>query len=150
MSRELIYRNIAYFCALFLVVGLFIDFKDDNASAIFDLVYDFVAISTFTFAYLWNKRLILLIGLGFYAIDWNMDLLINPIIQVDNQTILNSQIGWISLGFNLVGYTCLLVGFANKFNHRILTKVVNLDIRATISLILIFTLLFQMIFRIVV
>ena len=147
MNKVIIYRNIAYFCALLLIIGLFIDIKDPDTDAIFELVYDILALITFTFAFLWIKRTVLLIGLIFYTIDFNIDLIFNPLLPAYNQVILTSTLKWIGIGFNLLGYICLLLGFWNKFDNKFLISEPRFRIKSTLIFIVVATLITQIALR---
>ncbi len=145
--KETHYKSIAYVCSLFLIFGLFIQFDNEVKEAIFDLLYDLIAITTFTFAYLWQKRRILLIGLALYAVSWNVDLLTNPLTMIQNHYFLDLNLSIIGLVFNASGLVCLIVGFMEKFQHDYLTKRIEIDLKVVVGLILGFSGIFQLLVR---
>lgn len=150
MNDRLNYRSVAYLCSLFLIVGLFLQFDNETKQSVFDLIYDLTAITTFTFAYLWLKRRILLIGLVFYGISWNIDLLTNPLITLESQMLISVNVSLISLIFNAIGLLCLLIGFFENFKHDYLTKEIDLNIRSVIGFLIGFTILIQFTIRTII
>ncbi len=145
--KETHYRSVTYICSLLLIFGLFIQFDNEINEAIFDLLDDLIALITFTFAYLWLKRRILLIGLAFYAISWNVDLLLNPLTMLQNQYLLEFNLSRIGLAFNALGLICLIVGFIEKFQHDYLTKRIEIDIKVVVGLLLGLTGIVQLLVR---
>jgi len=124
-------------------MGLFINIEDPIKDGIFDIIYDFIAMTTFTCAYLWIKRRILLLGLILYTIDFNIGLIFNPIISINNTASITMTLHWIGFGFNLAGFVCLLLGFWTKFNNDYLTSEPKFGLIQTLILIVLLTGLIQ-------
>ena len=82
MNREVAFKNIAIFCGLLLIIGLFVTFNEPNKEHLFQLIYHSIGMTTCTFAYLGYKREIIFIGLIFYLVSFNIKLLTNPILPI--------------------------------------------------------------------
>jgi hypothetical protein len=145
--KEKHYKSVAYICSLFLIFGLFIQFDNEVKDAMFDLLYDIIAVTTFTFAYLWLKRRIMLIGLVLYAISWNVDLLLNPLTMIQNHYLLELNLSSIGLVFTFSGVVCLIVGLIGKFEHDYLTKRIEIDLKVVVGLLLGLTGIVQLLVR---
>jgi hypothetical protein len=147
VNKESVYRNITLFCVLPLIIGLFVNVKDPVKDAKIDLLYDVIALLTYTFAFLWIKRRILLIGLVLFLIDFNIRLIFNPIILIHNTAILTMTLKWIGMGFNFLGFICVLIGFWNRLDNNYLISEPKFGLRPTFTLIIFFTLIFQLTIR---
>ena len=117
MYKETTYRNIAYFSGLLLIIGLFVTVAYPVKPGIIDLIYGFTALTTITSSFLWLKRKLIFIGLLFYIISFNIDLLLNPVSSPG----LGFQLkflywpGAISSG---IGVALLILGLWNKINDK--------------------------------
>ena len=102
---------------MFLVIGLFITITDQTIKAIFDLFYEFVALTTFTSTFLWLKRKLIFIGLIFYLLSFNIELFFNPLIRPDSD-FLTITLKWVGTIFNGIGVVFLLLGLWDKINKK--------------------------------
>ena len=134
MNRDITYRSVAYISGLILIIGLFVTISDQTKKGIFDLFYEFVALTTFTSAFLWLKRKLIFIGLIFYLLGFNIDLLFNPLIRPD-LVFLTMTLKWIGTIFNGIGVVFLLLGLWDKINNKPWNR---LDLRLSVILIIIF------------
>lgn len=147
-SRESYYKSITYFASIALIIGLFLEFKNANIQALYDLTNGLIATIVFVSALLWIKNRVLLIGLVMYLISWNIDLLTNPLIALNGLKNMNINPYKISLAFNAFGVLCLIFGFIERIEVDYLTKRININIRITVGLLVGLTLTIQLITRI--
>ncbi|MBK3519620.1 hypothetical protein [Carboxylicivirga marina] len=147
--REPNYKSITYICSLILIIGLFVQFDNPTKNATYDLFDGLIAITTFTFAYLWLKRRILLFGLAFYAVSWNIELMTNPLIVIENQSLLSYNLVIAGLILHVLAVICLVVGFIDKIKIEYLTKRIELNIRVILGLVLGISGLIQILTRII-
>lgn len=147
MDKEIEYRNIAYISGLFLIIGLFITISDPTKKALFDLLYDCVGLTTFTFVFLWLKRKIILCGLIVYLLSFNIDLLFNPLIKPDLE-FLTGTLKTVGLIFNGIGLVCVLLGLWDNVRNKFWDKI---DLKSNLVLltIIISTGLIQLVLRLI-
>lgn len=142
MYREITYRNIMYFSALFLIVGLFIDFENPTANNVFDLVFSIIALNAVFFGLLWLRNYMLLIGFILYLISFNFDLLFNPLLT--RSTLTDDEPFQLLLNFDILATGTVIVGLFGGSYFR-----PNLRIRLTPTLLsaIIGTIIFQVTIR---
>lgn len=142
---ELRYRNIATFCAFLLILRIFLSFQNP----IIDILYEFAKIGTIGFMYLALRKRILLIGLGFITISFNIKLLVNPLIQVQNPAFFTPIVHKFTVSFLIIGIICLIVGVANKTEDSYYTERIQIDNWIVIGLIFSLTVAAQLILRVI-
>jgi hypothetical protein len=148
MNKNLVFRNIVFLLTIFIIIGLFIEVKDPFGKGIFDLIFEIVVLLTYTFAFLWIKRRILFIGFILSIFSFNFSILLNPLIQIENHSILIIQSYLIGMIINGLALLCLLLGIWKKLNISFLIKEIKFGILTIFTLIVIVTGLFQLIARI--
>lgn len=148
MNREPIYRSITYIGALFLIFGVFAGPDKENVKAIYEIIYDLVAMTVYAFAYLWLRKRILLIGMGIYSIVWNIDIITNPFFRIQEFPLDQFTLMKIGIGFAVVAYAFLLLGLWEGFKQKYLTQVIKVNIFNVLLGIVALTAIIQALLRI--
>jgi len=148
MDRDSLYRNITYIGALFVFIGVFIDPRNEIVDGIYDIVYDLAALAVFTFAFMWLKTRILLIGLLIYSLVWNIDILLNNFFLIQDFPVSHSSLAKAALLVFVIAYACLLLGLWSNFKHRYFSKEISFRLGYIVSGILIITALIQVLLRV--
>lgn len=147
MNKSLIFRNITFFLTIFIIIGLFIEIKDPFSKGIYDLIFEIAVLLTFAFAFLLIKRRILFLGFMLSLIGFNFNILLNPIIQIENHSPFIIQSQWVGMIFNGLALICILLGFWKKLHVDFLIKEIRFGILSIFSLIVITTGIFQLFVR---
>ena len=143
MNREVAFKNIAIFCGLLLIIGLFVTFNEPNKEHLFQLIYHSIGMTTCTFVYLCYKREIIFIGLIFYLVSFNIKLLTNPILPIIDINFLPSHLSLIGLGIQAISVVCIIIGFSSIFEIKFFPEKFLPDWMPTFLIILFFTGLIQ-------
>ncbi len=149
MEKENVYKNITYIGIILIFLELIIDFQSPYESEILDLLSEFIWFITFTFAYLWLRKNILLIGWIFYLVDFNISLLYYSILPLNSEEILSETLKNISLGFHIAGFICLTLGIWDLLKIEFLNKESNIGIKQIFLFLVVSTAISQIIMRII-
>lgn len=144
------YRKLAYASGILLLIVQFIQFENNTLQSYCSLINDLIAITTFTFTFLWLKRQIILIGLILYGLSWNIDLLTNPITANKSEVLIHINLTSIGLVFNAIVVLFLLLGLFDSLKPKFLIKGINIDSISVIRYLILFTFLIQFTIRIFV
>lgn len=143
MDKSLIFRNITFFSAIFVIIGLFIEPKNPGSKGIYELFFDFIFLLIFAFAFLWKERRILFFGFILALVGFNFNILLNPILPIENHSQFIVQSKWIGLIFSGLAFICLLLGFWKNLKVEFLIKEVRYGVVTIITIIVITIGVFQ-------
>ena len=82
--------KLAIYLILFFIT-IFVKFESGFLQAILNLVHDTALFALLIVIYLWVKKELVLLGLVFFTIEWNMDLLQNSLLQIENSVVLSRE-----------------------------------------------------------
>ncbi|MDN5211904.1 hypothetical protein QQ020_07570 [Fulvivirgaceae bacterium BMA12] len=146
MYKELKYRNITYLSALFLIFGLFLDFSDSRSQSVSNLFFGLVGLNTVVFACLWLKKKILLVGLIFYLLAFNFELLFSPVIP-GSGTLTPGPFAFM-FKLDVLALLFILVGLWDSYREdKYFKKKLRITIVPVLTIVIVFTILFQVFVR---
>jgi hypothetical protein len=148
MNREPLYRSITYIGGLFLIIGVFANPEKENVKAIYEIIYDLVAMTVYAFAFMWLRKRILLIGMGIYAVVWNIDIITNPFFQIPEFPLNQITLMKIGIGFAVVAFAFLLLGLWDGFKQKYLIQILYVKLFNVLLGIVVFTAVVQVLLRI--
>lgn len=148
-NNQTTFSSIAYVCSLFLIIGLFPHFKNEFYQSVYDFSYDIVAIVSFVFIYLWIGNRITLIGLVIFVIGWNIKLFVYQLTRIDIQIISYSNLYLLAMILRGTGGICVIIGISNMLKIKYWAERINLNSKVIFGLLIGFTLIFQLVFRII-
>ena len=146
MQKELIYRNIAMAGGILLLLTVFFDFLRPIENNFYEFAYDFTWMTTMTFAFLWYRKVVLLVGLLLILVEFNISLLFNPIFEINDPNLLTSSLKKIGNIFLIAGFICLIIGLWDMLKIKYLKNEINVGIIPLISFIVIITVIVQIVF----
>ncbi len=147
MQKELIYRNISMAGGVLILLTLFFDFLRPIDNEFYNFAYDFTWMITMTSAFLWYRKVILLVGLLLFLVEFNISLLFNPIFTINDTEILTSSLKRIGNVFLIAGFICLIIGLWDKLKIKYLKNDLNFGIVPLISFIVVITGIVQIVIR---
>lgn len=153
MNPEKTYKKLAVTGGLILIFGLIYStlttFSDPMKKGIFDLVYQTVGLFTFTFAFQWKKKIVILVGLIFWVLGTNFKLLNNQFLSsviTTDITIMINETGTLIQGIGLIFW---LLGNWDKSKNKYLARKSKLGLTTTLLFVFVSTILFQLLARII-
>ena len=153
MNPEKTYKKLAITGGLILIIGLVYSIlttiSDPTKKGIFDLVYQTIGLFTFTFAFQWKKKIIILIGLIFWVLGTNFELLNNQFLSSINKVDLSIMINKTGTLIQGIGLILWLLGNWHKIENKYLTRKSELGLTSTLMFVFISTILFQILVRII-
>ncbi len=142
MDRELLYRNLMYVFFSSFILRLFIQFDSKIDDSLFDIVYHISILISFTFAYLWLKRQIILFGVILNSISFNIDFLYSPFVNIVNIEMIPSII-YASSIIHTLGTICIILGFSNIIKNRMIPESLFFGFKTIIWLVFGYSIIFH-------
>ena len=132
-----------------LVYSILTTISDPTKKGIFDLIYQTIGLFTFTFAFQWKKKIIILIGLIFWVLGTNFELLNNQFLSSINKTGITIMINKTETLIQGIGLILWLLGNGGKIKNKYLARKSKLGLTTTLLFVFISTILFQILVRII-
>lgn len=145
MYEELKYRNITYIISIFLTFAIL--FGIPEWGNFFGLLFDAIALVSMITCYMWLRKIVILVGLFFYFLSFNFELLFNPFLP--NSGIMTDEFFTTFIRLEIIAFCLVIAGLIDHyFNDKFLNYKSRLKLTPIASSITIGTILIQILIRI--
>jgi uncharacterized membrane protein len=140
VNQEIRYQTTTYLLGLFLTFGTIIEISDK--SDFLDFIYDFATLSVMVTCFLWLRKTVVFVGLLFFLIGFNIDLLTHPLFHEESHQQLS--VASTILILDVIGTILVLAGLIDSyFDDKYIKHRINLSLEVLLALVLGVTFVFQ-------
>ena len=147
-NNQTIFSRIAFVSSLLLIIGVFPQFRNEFHHSIYNFIYDLLAIVTLIAYCFWIRNRVTLIGLLLYVIGWNIKLLVFSFTRTDIPIITDTNLFLLAMILRGTGAICVMIGILNIIKIKYWADKINLNSKVIFGSLLGFTVIFQLVFRI--
>lgn len=147
MIEKYKYRN--YFLVVALVSFLLsaVDYGIVYLNSIVNLILDSIFLLGFIFGYLGYRNRIVLIGMAIAFIEWNIDILINPIVGIVGEMPISPNVYTLIFSLSVISILCLILGILDFVKFKALKLDVKLNSKIILGALFVFSIVFQIVTR---
>ena len=114
------YRSICFTGGILLLILVIVNLINPFESGIYDLTRDILILVTVMFAFFWQRKVLILISLIAFTIDFNIELISYSMFPIYDPDFINSELKVIGNIFIFIGFICFIIGFWKISENRYL------------------------------